>query len=100
MAGPTASMIFTFDVPEEKQAEYLKATSEKIKPFWESHGCESYDIWQTSDGNPTFMKIMLFKDTDAMMKSLQGSGEEAKPVIELYNSFAMNITNKNYIKKT
>jgi ribosome maturation factor RimP len=95
-----AIMVFTFDVPEEKQAEYLKATTEKIKPFWESHGCESYDIWQTSNGNPAFMKIMLFKDSEAMMKSLRDYGEEAKPVVELYNSFAMNVVNKTYVKKT
>ena len=95
-----ASMIFTFDVPEEKQAEYLKATTEKIKPFWESHGCESYDIWQTSGGSPAFMKIMLFKDPEVMMKSLQESGEEAMPIVELYNSFATNVTNKTYVKKT
>jgi quinol monooxygenase YgiN len=100
MAGPTAAMIFTYDVPEEKHAEYLKATTEQIKPFWEAHGCYSYDVWQTSDGEPAFMKIMLFTDTDAMMKSLQGSGEEAMPVVQLYNSFATNVINKTYVKKT
>ena len=100
MTDPTAAMIFLFDVPEEKQTEYLKATTETIKPFWESHGCESYDIWQTTDGSPVFMKTMFFKDPEAMMKALQSSGEEAKPVVELYNSFATNITNKTYVKKT
>ena len=94
-----ASMIFTFDVPEEKQAEYLKATSEKIKPFWESHGCESYDIWQTSDGEPVFMKIMLFSDLDAMKNSMQGN-EDAKPIVELFGSFATNVSRKTYVKKT
>ncbi len=100
MTDPTAAMIFLFDVPEEKQSDYLKATTEKIKPFWESHGCESYNIWQTSEGSPTYMKIMFFKDPDSMMKSLQSSGEEGKPVIDLYNSFATNVTNKTYVKKT
>jgi len=95
-----ASMIFTFDVPEEKQAEYLKATIEKIKPFWESHGCEAYDIWQTSDGEPAFMKVMLYSDIDAMSKSMQGNSEEAKPIVELYNSFAINVSRKTYVKKT
>jgi quinol monooxygenase YgiN len=94
-----AAMIFTFDVPEEKQADYLKATIEKIKPFWESHGCYSYDIWQTTDGEPEFMKIMLFSDVDAIKKSTQGN-EEAKPVVQLYNSFAINISTKTYVKKT
>ncbi len=100
MADSSAAMIFLYDVPEEKQADYLKATSEKIKPFWEAHGCDSYDVWQTSDGSPAFMKIMLFKDADAMTKSLQGSGEEAIPVVDLYNSFATDVTTKTFIKKT
>ena len=39
-------VVFTFDVAPEKQSEYLKATAEKIKPYWESHGCQSYDVWQ------------------------------------------------------
>ncbi len=95
----TASMIFTFDVPEEQQAEYLKVTIEKIKPFWESHGCESYDIWQTSDGEPAFMKIMLFSDLDALKESTQDN-EEAMPIVQLYNSFATNVSRKTYVKKT
>lgn len=94
-----AMMVFTFDVPEEKQAEYLKATTEKIKPFWESHGCQSYDIWQTSDGEPAFMKIMLFSDLDAVKKSTEGN-EEAMPVVQLWSSFATNVSTKIYVKKT
>jgi hypothetical protein len=35
-----------------------------------------------------------------MMKSLRDYGEEAKPVVELYNSFATNVVNKTYVKKT
>ena len=100
MANPTAAMIFLYNVPEEKHAEYLKATTEKIKPFWEAHGCESYDVWQASDGNPAFMKVMLFKDPESMRKALQGSNEEAKTVVQLYNSFAINISTKTYVKKT
>ena len=57
---------FTFDVTEEKQAEYIKATAEKIKPFWEANGCLSYQIWQV-DGQSTFFKDMLFEDAAARL---------------------------------
>ncbi len=95
-----AMMVFTFDVAGEKQAEYIKATKETIKPFWESHGCQSYDIWQVADGGTAFMKIMLFADPDAMKKSTEGNAEAAKPVVQLWSSFATNVSIKSFVKKT
>ena len=92
-------IVFTFDVPEAKQADYLKATTEKIKPFWESHGCEAYDIWQTTDGEPAFIKTMLFSDTDARKKASEGNAE-AMPIVQLFSSFATNVSRKTYAKKT
>ena len=90
--------IFTFDVPEEKQADYLKATAEKIKPFWESHGCQAYDIWQSTEGSPAFLKTMFYADAGA------GPGpqpsEEAKAIVELFSSFATNVSRKMYVKKS
>ena len=43
------TVIYEYDVPVEKQAEYVQATKEKIKPFWESIGCNAYDIWQVAE---------------------------------------------------
>ncbi len=45
-------VIFFYDAPEEKQKAYLEVTSQKIKPFWESNGCDSYSVWKV-DGNQT-----------------------------------------------
>ena len=91
--------IFTFDVPEEKQAEYLKATAEKIKPFWESHGCQAYDIWQSTEGSPAFLKTMFYADTGAGPGGPEMS-DEAKAIVGLFMSFATNISPKTYVKKT
>jgi hypothetical protein len=93
--------VFTFDVPVEKQAEYIKATKEIIKPWWEAHVCRSYDIWQ-ADGENTFMKVMLYPDMATLEKGVELSktDPECKSVVELWKSFANNITCKNYIKKT
>lgn len=92
-------IVFTFDVPEEKQAEYLKATTEKIKPFWESHGCQAYDIWQTTDGEPAFLKTMFFSDTEDRKKATEGN-PEAIPIVQLWGSFATNVSRKTYVQKT
>jgi len=91
--------IFTFDVPEEKQAEYLKVTSEKIKPFWESHGCQSYDIFQATEGSPAFLKTMFLADMSAIQMGADMS-EEAKSIVQIFNSYATNVSVKTYVKKT
>ena len=85
-------IVYIYDVPEARQAEYLKATAEKIKPFWESHGCQSYSVWQVEESPTTFIKEMLFKDTTAMQQSV--GMEEAKPAKELFYSFATNVSRK------
>jgi len=94
----TELVVFTFDVPKEKQAEYLMATTEKIKPFWESHGCQAYEVWQTADGEPAFMKTMLYTNTDARQRGLEGDAE-AKSIVQLFSSFVTNLSRKTYTKK-
>jgi quinol monooxygenase YgiN len=94
-------VVFTFDVPEEKQEEYLAATKDKIKPCWESHGCQSYELWQ-ADGENSYMKEMIFVDENSMGKAmaLAGTDDEVKSAIELWMSFAVNPVRKTYTKKT
>ena len=64
--------IFTFEVPEEKQEAYLKATAEVIKPFWEAHECQSYEVFQDYfEGSRTrFVKIQYYPDKETMEQSL------------------------------
>jgi quinol monooxygenase YgiN len=92
-------MLYTFEVPAEKHSEYLKATAEIIKPFWESHGCNSYTVWQAADGGTSFIKPMVWDDVASMEKSQALRDSEGKPVIALFNSFAINVTRKVYIQK-
>lgn len=95
-------VVFTFDVPKEKQAEYLKATIDTIIPYWESHGCQSYDIWQATEGKSAFVKRMLFPDMPTMQKamSLVESDDEAKSIVGIFRSFVPNPTRRIYVKKT
>jgi len=87
-------VIFTYEVPQEKQEEYLKATAEVIKPFWESQGCLSYNVWQVEDGS--FIKEMLFASQETRQKalSLPQSDSMAKEVVGLFSKYAQNTTRR------
>jgi quinol monooxygenase YgiN len=93
-------MVYRYQVPTEKHRQYIKATVEKIKPFWESHGCKSYDVWQAAENGTSFMKTMFFEDTESMQKSRALSDGEGKPFVDLFYSFANDISRQAYIKKT
>ena len=79
-------VVFTFDVTPEKQSEYLKATAEEIKPYWEAHGCQSYQVWQV-EGTATFIKEMLFADQAARDKTMNSKDAGADTVRNLWHSF-------------
>jgi hypothetical protein len=90
-------MIFEYDIPIEKQGEYLRTTKEKIKPFWEGHGCKSYSVWQWTDSETRFVKEMLFDDQSVMKQTL--SMKEADSVKALFYSFAGDSSRKVYTQK-
>jgi len=87
-----------YDVPVEKQEDYIKATNEKIKPFWESIGCKGYDIWQVAESETKFVKTMLFEDMNGMKEIM--ANKEADPVKALYFQFAENVSRMACTKKT
>jgi len=87
-------VIFTYEVLSEKREEYIKATSQVIKPFWESHGCISYTVWQVEDGS--FIKEMLFTNQETRQNalSLPQSDAKAKEVVGLFAKYAVNTTRR------
>ena len=89
--------LYTYEVLVEKQSEYLKATAETIKPFWESHGCQSYNVWQAAEGGTSFIKPMFFEDMAALEKAM--ALPEAKLIVDIFKSFAINSSSKVYIQK-
>jgi quinol monooxygenase YgiN len=90
--------VFTFEVDPAKQGEYLKVTAEKIKPYWETHGCQSYNVWQMDGGN-TFIKEMLFEDVEEKDKLFGFEDDEADAMRKLWRSFMDDYTLKFYIQK-
>ena len=91
------SVIFQYDIPVEKQAEYVQVTKEKIKPLWESIGCKAYDIWQVADSETGFIKTMLFEDVPGMKATM--AKREADHVKELFGKFAENVSAKGLREK-
>jgi hypothetical protein len=87
-------IVFSYEVPNEKQDEYLEITRSQIKPFWESHGCDSYTVWLSIEGSKKFLKEMLFKDELAMEASMKQV--EAEPIKKLFSQFATGITRATY----
>ena len=90
-------VIFQYDVPKEKQSEYLQLTQDKIKPFWESNGCKSYTVWQVAESETAFVKEMLFESAPAMKETM--ALKQADPIKELYFKFATDVTRKIITKK-
>lgn len=70
-------MVYIYEVSEDKQEEYKKTTAETIKPFWESHGCQAYKVWQSQEDPKMFMKEMLFSDRAAMQGAVSSPDSEA-----------------------
>jgi len=93
-------VIFSFDVAPKKQSEYLKATTEKIKPYWEKHGCQSYTVWQ-AEGETSYVKEMLFPDMATKEKTLGIRDAESDSIRALFVSFLTNGTfsRKTYVQK-
>jgi hypothetical protein len=87
-------VVYIYEVPEEKQKEYQKVTVEKIKPFWESHGCEAYTVWVSMEESTRFMKEMIFKDESTMQSTMKLA--EAEPIKKLFLGFAHNIARITY----
>jgi quinol monooxygenase YgiN len=87
-------IVFSYEVPNEKQDEYLEITRSQIKPFWESHGCGSYTVWLSIEGSKKFLKEMVFKDEGAMEASMKQP--EAEPIKKLFFGFATGITRATY----
>jgi quinol monooxygenase YgiN len=80
-------VVYIYEVSKEKQDEYQKVTAEKIKPFWESHGCQAYKIWQSQEDPNAFMKEMLFTDRAALQGAM--AVPEAEAIKELFFQFAV-----------
>jgi len=90
-------VVFQYKVAKEKQAEYVQVTRDKIKPFWEANGCQSYSVWQVGDSETAFVKEMLFESMPKMKETM--ALKQADPIKELYFKFATDVARKVIAKK-
>jgi len=73
-----AKAYFSYNIPEEKQAEYLKFVADELKPFLQSRGARTYEVYQNANQeNPTnFMAEMIFDDVETMQKTMGMHGKD------------------------
>ncbi|MBW1972334.1 MAG: hypothetical protein DRG20_04190 [Deltaproteobacteria bacterium] len=93
--------VWTYEVPLEKQEEYLKKTLEVIKPFWEAHECLSYQVYQDYTNPTRFVKEQLYPDKETMERSLNiaRTDPKAKEVVELFRQYAQNIVRRRCVPR-
>lgn len=96
-------VIFSFEVPKEKQKEFLDFVKSEsgTKAWWEANGCLAYDVYQ-ADGENAFIKTMDFTDKETMSKIMPANEQnpECIALIEKFESYTINISRKPYIKMT
>ena len=94
-------VVFTFGVAKENQKEFIDFVKSGTKPWWESHGCLAYDVWQAA-GEDAFIKTMDFADKDTFEKVMPANEQdpECKALIEKFESYTIDISRKPYIKMT
>ncbi len=95
---------FDFEVAPEKQDAFLEAVREKIKPYWESHGCWAYNVYQEYDpdrGSGTrFIKTQIMEGMPRSTKEgREQRSPEAQEIVNLFYSFAENVSFKGYLKR-
>jgi quinol monooxygenase YgiN len=90
-------IIFEYEIPAEDRDEYLRETSEKVKPFWESKGCKGYYVWQEAEKENRFVKEMLFDDA-ASLKEIMNL-EEAEPYKSIFRQFAKDISRRIIVQR-
>jgi len=89
--------IFSFDVPAEKVAAYLKWSKEKAVPYFEAWpSVISYDVYQTIAGSPTFTKEMVYKDLAAFKDAQEfaATDPEAQRTVGEFFSFVVNLESR------
>ena len=71
--------VWTFEVPQEKQEEYLKITVEVIKPFWEDRGCISYQVFQDYTNPHQFVKEQVYPDKESLDRDIESALDAKDP---------------------
>jgi quinol monooxygenase YgiN len=59
---------WTFKIPKNRLEDFLKYSRKKIKPFWESHGCKFYSVYQTT--NKKLFPYQIMEDESSVTEHL------------------------------
>ena len=121
-------IVYTFRVSPEQHEEYLRATKEIFKPFWEKQGCLSYNIYQecrggtkfledmTSEGveiskeldayllnggEMLFFKEVVFEDLESMLRIMSScaADHQAMDIMAKWRSYVTDVTRLCFIER-
>jgi hypothetical protein len=89
--------VFDLEVAPEKQADFLRVVREQIKPYWESHGCLAYNVYQEYDADAgagnRFIKTQLMEGMPRSIKEARAErSPEAQAIIDTFYSYAENVS--------
>jgi hypothetical protein len=95
---------FHFEVEPEKQDDFIKAVNETIKPYWESHGCWAYNVYQEYDSGKgpgtKFIKTQIMEGVPPSLEEARAKrSPEAQKVVDLFYSYTSNVSFKGYVKR-
>ena len=97
---------FYYDIPTEKQTDYLKFVAEELKLFFQSRGARTYAVYQNVNpkNSTNFMAEMIFDDAEKMQKTmgLHGKDPEYDAMVQRFFSFVTEPGVKpmgNYVQK-
>jgi hypothetical protein len=101
--APMYMGVFNFEVAPERQADFLQAVREQIKPYWESHGCWAYNVYQEYDAEEgpgiQFIKTQVMEGMPRRIKEARaGRSPEAQAIVDLFYQYADNVSFKTFIK--
>lgn len=87
--------IWFFRVAEGKQEEFLQRINDIVKPYWESHQCIAYNIYQDINDATLFVKEQIYPDIEAMEQDgdlfFDNKDPRAAEVVEIFRSYATDL---------
>jgi quinol monooxygenase YgiN len=94
-------VIFTLQVSDEEQEEFIKFIKSGTKPWRQSHACLTYNVRQAAREN-AFVKTMEFPDLATIRNAMPANEQNptCNAFIENFESYVTNTSRKSFIEMT
>lgn len=87
--------VFCFDVSAEKMSNFVQWCAETSKPFFEKlPEVQSYDVYQTMAGKPTFVKEVVYEDLAFCSMWQKSNDPKIQKVMGEFFSYVVNLESR------